>query len=154
MRYVSMLGKLRFWRFRFLLFLFVLVALDSTQLYGQSSTAFTATLSGSIVDPAGGTVSGAKVTLTSPAIGFSRTYLTKETGLYTFTFLPPAVYILEVEAKGFKHYKQEGITLAAGQAPEQNVSLVVGAVTETIEISFSGATCQCGKCQRFGRPIR
>jgi hypothetical protein len=135
MRYVSMLGKLRFWRFRFLLFLFVLVALGSTQLYGQSSTAFTATLSGNIVDPAGGTVSGAKVTLTSPAIGFSRTYLTKETGLYTFTFLPPAVYILEVEAKGFKHYKQEGITLAAGQAPEQNVSLVVGAVTETIEIS-------------------
>ncbi|MGB2679164.1 MAG: TonB-dependent receptor [Candidatus Acidiferrum sp.] len=135
MRYVSMLGKLRFWRFRFLLFLFVLVALDSTQLYGQSSTAFTATLSGSIVDPAGGTVSGAKVTLTSPAIGFSRTYLTKETGLYTFTFLPPAVYILEVEAKGFKHYKQEGITLAAGQAPEQNVSLVVGAVTETVEIT-------------------
>ena len=130
-----MTGRLRFCTVCFLLGALALLFLGGTQLYGQSSTAFTAALNGGIVDPAGGTISGAKVTLTSSGIGFSRTYLTKETGLYTFTFLPPAVYTLEVEAKGFKHYKQEGITLAAGQTAEQNVTLVVGAVTETVEIS-------------------
>jgi len=135
MRYVSMLGKLRFWRFRFLLFLFVLVALGSTQLYGQSSAAFTATLNGSVIDQAGGAVNGAKVTLTSPEIGFSRTFSTEDTGLYTLTFLPPAVYILEVEAPGFKHYKQEGITLAAGQTAGQQVTLSVGGVTERVEVT-------------------
>ena len=130
-----MLGELRFWKFRFLLCLIVLVGLGSAQLYGQSSTAFTATLNGTISDPASAVVNGAKVTLSSPSIAFSRTYVTKDTGLYTFTFLPPAVYSLEVEAAGFKHYKQDGITLAAGQTAEQPVTLTVGAVTEHIEVT-------------------
>src|SRR4029077_957364 len=123
------------WKLRFILGFLALLLLNGKPLYGQSSTAFTATLSGTVLDPAGAAVSGAKVILTSPDIGFSRTYSTKNTGLYTFTFLPPAVYALEVEAPGFKHYKQAGITLVAGQAAEQNVSLVVGAVTDRIEIT-------------------
>jgi hypothetical protein len=129
------LGKLRRFRFRFLLILFVFASLAGAQVYGQSSAAFTATLNGTITDPAASSVNGAKVTLTSSEIGFSRTYVTKEQGLYTFTFLPPAVYVLEVEAPGFKRYKQEGITLAAGQTAEQPVTLTVGAVTESIEVS-------------------
>jgi hypothetical protein len=128
-------GQLRRFRFRFLLILFAFAGLGSAQVYGQSSAAFTATLNGTIIDPAGSSVSGAKVTLTSSEIAFSRTYITKDQGLYTFTFLPPAVYVLEVEAPGFKHYKQEGITLAAGQTAEQPVTLTVGAVTESIEVS-------------------
>ena len=91
---------------------------------GSRPAAFTATLSGRVTDPSGLAVNGAKVTLTSPDLGFSRTYSTGDTGLYNFTFLPPASYALEVEAPGFKQYKQEGITLAAGQNAEQQVSLV------------------------------
>jgi|HubBroStandDraft_4_1064222.scaffolds.fasta_scaffold00546_7 hypothetical protein len=112
-----------------------LLSLSGKQLYGQSSSAFTATLSGTVTDPAGGAVNGAKVTLTSPEIGFARTYSTKDAGLYTFTFLPPASYTLEAEAPGFKHYKQLGITLAAGQSAEQPVTLAVGAVTEQVEVT-------------------
>jgi hypothetical protein len=130
-----MSGRKASWKLRFLLAALGLLFLNGRALYGQSSTAFTAILSGSIVDPLGASVSGAKVTLASPGIGFSRTYSTKDTGLYTFTFLPPAVYILEVEAPGFKHYRQAGITLIAGQAAEQNVGLVVGAVSEQIEVT-------------------
>jgi hypothetical protein len=125
----------RSWKLQFILGFLALLLLSGRPLYGQSSSAFTATLSGSVVDPAGASVNGAKVILTSPEIGFSRTYSTKDTGLYAFTFLPPAAYVLEVEAPGFKHYKQVGITLVAGQAAEQNVGLVVGAVTDKIEIT-------------------
>jgi hypothetical protein len=119
----------------FLLFVLALLFVSGKSVYGQSSTAFTSTLNGSVIDPSGGAVNGAKVTLTSPEIGFTRMYTTKDSGLYTFTFLPPAVYTLEVQATGFKHYKQMGITLTAGQAAEQQVSLTVGAVTENIEIT-------------------
>jgi hypothetical protein len=125
----------RSWIFRFLFCALALLLLSGKPLYGQSSSAFTATLSGSVLDPAGAAVSGAKVILTSPEIGFSRTYSTAASGLYTFTFLPQSTYSLEVEAQGFKHYKQAGITLVAGQAAEQNVGLVVGAVTDKIEIT-------------------
>lgn len=130
-----MSGKLRFWKLRFLLCALALLLLSNKPLYGQSSAAFTATLNGTISDPAGAVVNGAKVTLTSSAIGFSRTYVTTDTGLYTFTFLSPAVYVLQVEASGFKVYKQEGITLAAGQTAEQPVTLTVGSVSEHIEVS-------------------
>ncbi len=130
-----MSGKERFWKVGFLLCALVVLLLSGKPLCAQSSSAFTATLSGSVLDPSGSAVNGAKVTLTSTEIGFSRTYSTKDTGLYTFTFLPPAVYTLEVEVSGFKHYKQEGITLAAGQAAEQQVQLTVGAITESVQVT-------------------
>ena len=104
-------------------------------VYGQSSAAFTATLSGRVTDPAGLAVKGATVTLTSPEQGILRTSSTEDAGLYIFTFLPAGVYVLEAKAPGFKQYRQEGITLAAGQSAEQQVSLVVGALTESIEVT-------------------
>jgi len=112
-----------------------LVFLSGKPLYGQGSQAITATLSGTVTDPAGLAVSGAKVTLTSPERGISWKYSTEVTGGYTFTLLPQSVYTLEVGAPGFKVYRQEGIALVAGQAATQNVSLVVGAVTQTIEVT-------------------
>lgn len=129
-----MLGKIRFRDACFLLCAFALLILGSAQVFAQSQ-AITASLSGSILDPSGLAVSNAKVTLTSPERGLSRAATTDANGLYSFTLLPPSAYSLEVEAAGFKHYRQGGISLDAGQTAEQNVSLVVGAVTENIEIS-------------------
>ena len=127
--------KVSSWKLSFVLGALALLFLSGKPLYAQSSTAFTATLSGSVADPTGAAVNGAKVTVTSVELGFSRTYSTKDTGLYTFTFLPASVYTLDVEASGFKHYKQAGITLAAGQNAEQNISLTVGAMSENVEVT-------------------
>ncbi|MGC1684187.1 MAG: TonB-dependent receptor [Candidatus Acidiferrales bacterium] len=119
----------------FLLGALAILFLSCRPVYGQSSTAFTATLGGRITDPAGLAIKGATVTVTSAELGISRTSSTGDTGLYTFTFLPAGVYSLEAKAPGFKGYKQDGITLAAGQSAEQEVSLVVGAVTESVEVA-------------------
>ena len=148
-----MSGKEHSWKPRILFCALAVLYLSGKQLYGQSSSAFTATLSGGVIDPAGAAINGAKLTLTSPEIGFSRTYSTKDTGLYTFTFLPPAVYTLEVEAPGFKHYKQVGITLAAGQTAEQQVKLTVGAVTQEVYSHCTSAARQYRQRQYFGGPI-
>ena len=53
----------------------------------------------------------------------------------TFLLSCLRVLRLEVKAPGFKQYRQEGITLAAGQNAEQQVSLVVGALTESIQVT-------------------
>src|ERR1700727_1260999 len=104
-------------------------------LYGQSSAAFTATLSGRVIDPSGLALKDATVTLTNSDLGISRTSSTGENGLYTFTFLPAGVYALETRTSGFKQYRQEGITLAAGQSAEQEIRLTGGAVTESVEVT-------------------
>jgi Carboxypeptidase regulatory-like domain/TonB dependent receptor len=96
---------------------------------------YTAALSGTIVDPQGNPVSGAKVRLTNPERAITREYTTENSGSYLFPQLPPAAYTLEVEAAGFKHYKQAGITLAAGQTADQEVKLALGAVTEEVTVT-------------------
>src|SRR5580700_8393960 len=123
------------WTLRFLLVALALLFVGGNPLYGQSSAAFTATLSGRVTDPAGLAVKGATVTLASPEQGISRTSSTEDAGLYVFTFLPPSVYTLETRIAGFKQYRQDGITLAAGQNAEQPISLVVGALTDSIQVT-------------------
>jgi Carboxypeptidase regulatory-like domain len=123
--------------YRKLLFLAGMLAillLAVAPVHAQNAT-LSASLAGTVTDPAGAAINGAKVTLTSPERGTSWTYATQGVGLYSFTLLPPATYTLVVEASGFKRYTQAGITLAAGQVAEQNVQLTVGAVTQNIEVT-------------------
>ncbi|MFZ1973002.1 MAG: TonB-dependent receptor [Candidatus Acidiferrales bacterium] len=130
-----MSGRERSWKLGMLLGALAILLFCGKPLYGQSSAAFTATLNGSVTDPAGLAVKGATVTLTSSDKGVSRTTTTGDTGLYTFTFLPAGEYTLEAKASGFKQYKQQGITMTAGQTAEQAVRLTVGAVTESVEVT-------------------
>jgi len=129
-----MSGKARSWKQMILAVILAALTLTAGQVYGQSQ-AITATLSGTVLDPTGQTVSGSKITLVSPERGISRTYVTTDTGFYSFTLLPPATYRLQVEAPGFKHYRQDGIELIPGQTAVQNVGLLVGAVSENIEVT-------------------
>jgi hypothetical protein len=121
------------WKLRFMFAALTLLLAAGGPLFGQSQ--ITASLSGIVFDPSGQAVSGARVTLTNYSQGTTRSFTTQDSGLYAFTLLPPADYVLEVEAPGFKHSKQEGITLAAGQSANQNVNLVIGAVSENVEVT-------------------
>jgi Carboxypeptidase regulatory-like domain/TonB dependent receptor len=112
--------------------LFVLIG--SQSFYGQNQEV-AATLKGTVMDSTGLPINGAKVTLTSAQNGIVRTYATQDSGLFTFTLLPPAVYSLEVNVTGFKDYKARAISLGAGQTVQQNVRLTVGSTSETIEVT-------------------
>jgi hypothetical protein len=43
--------------------------------------------------------------------------------------------VLDVKSPGFKDYRQTGITLEMGHAAGIKVTMTVGAVTETVEVS-------------------
>ena len=101
----------------------------------NAQTQYSAAISGTVIDPSGAAVSGAKVTVSSPERGITHDYTTESNGFYLFSQLPPGVYNLDVEVAGFKHFKQEGITLAAGQTADQPVALEVGAVTEEVSVT-------------------
>src|SRR5580704_17820927 len=112
----------------------LLVLTGSRPVYGQNQEV-AATLNGTVTDPAGLPVNGAKVTLSSAQIGIVRTYTTQDGGLFSFSLLPPAIYSLQVENSGFKANKQQGITLDAGQTAQQNVRLTVGSTSEKVEVT-------------------
>ena len=85
----------------------------------SQTRAVTATLSGTVSDPSGGVLPGAKISLTSSERSITRSYITDTNGAYVISQLPPSIYSLEVTVAGFKTYKQDGIELAAGQSAEQ-----------------------------------
>ena len=88
-----------------------------------------------ITDPTGSVVPEAKVTLSSPERGITRTFTTGAQGNYSFSQLAPSTYQLTIQAKGFNQYIQNGITLDAGQSASQDITLTVGSVDQQVVVS-------------------
>jgi Carboxypeptidase regulatory-like domain/TonB dependent receptor len=112
------------------------IMFGATRLSAQSQ-AFTATINGTVTDRSGSVVTGAKITLTSVERGIARTFVTRDSGTYTITLLPPADYSLKVEQPGFQTYEQRGISLAAGASATQDIVLSVGAISQEVVVSDS-----------------
>jgi Carboxypeptidase regulatory-like domain len=94
---------------------------------------------GTVTDPSGAVVTGAKVTATEAGTGFSRTVITSAEGFYAIPSLRPSNYNLSVLAAGFRNFTQTGIRLEADQSATVNVRLDLGATTETVSIVANGA---------------
>jgi hypothetical protein len=92
---------------------------------------------GIVTDTTGAAVAGAKVTATETDTGLSRSVNSGTEGFYTVPSLRPTVYKITVEAPGCRQFTQEGITLEADQKVTVNFKLVVGTVTETIDVNAS-----------------
>src|SRR5713226_1350059 len=76
----------------------------------------TATLSGTVTDPQGLAVKGAKVTVTNIATGAERSAETDDTGHYTLVGLPPGQYKLSVDGgASFAAYQNASIVLTVGE---------------------------------------
>ena len=96
----------------------------------------TSSVQGTVKDPSGAVVSAATVELTSPALfGGKVTVTTDSSGYYRFGDLRPGMYEMSVTKTGFSTYKQTGIDLAVGRGPTIDVSLKVGAASETVEVT-------------------
>jgi hypothetical protein len=120
-------------RTRNTLFLWVLAAAFLVSAAVAQET--TAGIQGTVKDQQGAVVSGATVELTSPSLIGTKSTKTDSSGKYQFSALPPGTYELSVTAPNFKTVKQTNLDLAAGRLPIIDVSLQVGTVGETIEVS-------------------
>lgn len=116
---------------------FVLLSLAGT-LAGlevlQAQTA-SATLQGTITDPAGGVVPGAEVTAELVATGFKRQAVSDDTGTYFLNFLPVGNYTLTVELPGFKTAQRSNVVLEIGQVRTVDFRLEVGELLEIVEVT-------------------
>ena len=100
----------------------------------------TTSLRGTIMDKSGAVVSGATVKLTEPNLGVQRSVVTTASGAYEFLSLQPGTYVLRAEAPGFRAHDQSNIQLLVNNPTTLNVTLQVGATTETVEVSALGET--------------
>ncbi len=95
----------------------------------------TAGIQGYIKDASGAAIPQATVELTSTALIGGKKGQTDSSGYYRFAFLPPGEYTLTVSAANFRTYKQTGINLEVGRLPSIDVQLVIGAMTEVVEVT-------------------
>lgn len=101
-----------------------------------------ATLNGTITDPSGATVPGATVTIKNLSTGEPRTVTASTDGGFVAPFLPVGEYSVTVSHPGFKSKTQTGITLTTDQVATVNISLEVGAVTQSVEVTGSAQVLQ------------
>ncbi len=120
------------------LFLVVGIVLLSANAYSQG----TASIVGTVTDPSGGVIPGAKVTITSVETGLIRSTSTNTAGAYAARELSIGHYNVRVEATGFKAYEQTGLTLSVNDTVRADVALQVGGLTELVTVEANALQIQ------------
>jgi hypothetical protein len=95
-------------------------------------------ISGTVLDPGGAVVAGAKITATEASSGVRRATLTDVKGFYSFPALRVGRYDLEIDAAGFGAYKRSAIMVDTDSAVRVDATLAVGPVQEMVTVSGEG----------------
>jgi hypothetical protein len=117
----------------------VIVSLSLNTTSVRAQTASSGSVTGQVSDPQGAIVSGADVTLTDTSTKSVLTTTSNDAGRYNFPVVNPGVYDLVVSRQGFKTAKFSGQKVSIGAVLTVNVSLEVGALTETVVITSAMA---------------
>jgi outer membrane receptor protein involved in Fe transport len=115
-----------------------------SRVFAQGGTS-TASLSGKIVDATGARLPGVTVTLTNVGTNQSRTAVSNAEGLYRIAGLQPGNYSLTAELQGFAIFKREQITLNVGSAVDEDVTLRISGVEESITVSGASPIVESAK---------
>lgn len=110
----------------------VLALAFASPLYAQRSDR--ATISGVVMDEQGSPVPGATVTIRNEDTGVETVQVSNAAGAYTSPPLVLGRYTVTVDLEGFKRSVTTGILLQGGDAIRHDVTMQVGALTETVEV--------------------
>src|ERR1700722_6250209 len=92
-------------------------------------------LVGNVKDASGAVIGGATVTLTKKETAQSRGATTGAAGDSDFPTSPTGAYQVKVAKEGFSPQTQEGIVVAANDTMRVDITLHLGAVSETVTVS-------------------
>ena len=108
----------------------------------------TATLSGTVVDPQGLAVRGAKVTVTNAATGAERSIAVDDNGRYIFIGLTPGRYKMSVEGgANFGVFHNDSIIVTVGEDATFNPRLDIKGVTQTVMVTTETAAIETSKTE-------
>src|ERR1044072_2137028 len=100
---------------------------------------FTGAIIGSITDPSGAAVPNAKLKATEQSSNLVSETESDVRGSYFFPSLRPGTYRIEAEASGFRKLIHPNLEVRVNDRLEVNLSMVLGAVSESVEVSAAPA---------------
>jgi len=112
----------------------------------------TGQISGYVRDASQAVVAGATVIVTNQGNGDQRTIVTNANGYYVITNLQVGTYSVAAETAGFKKTVQSGVVLDSAAKVNVDLTLTVGQITESVEVSASAAQVQTETAQ-VGRVV-
>jgi hypothetical protein len=112
---------------------FLLVLAGGFSLYGQTTGA--GTISGTVVDPSGGAVPDATVSIKNMATGIDRPLSTNSAGIYVAQFLQPGSYEISVSKQGFAKAVRKDVSVQVGQSVTQNFSMEIQTTAEAVTVT-------------------
>src|SRR5882724_11063715 len=106
----------------------------------------TATLAGTVADPSGAALKGAKVTVTNAATGATRTVVSDDSGRYNLVGLPPGQYKMSVDGgANFAVYENPSLTLTVGENASFDPQLVLKGQQQSIVVTAETAPIETTK---------
>src|SRR5713101_7101568 len=112
----------------------------------------TGSVRGTVLDPSGAVVQSASVSARQTETGLTRSAMTDHSGAYVLLELPVGHYQLQVEARGFQTYVQQGIILNVNETATIPVRLVVGAESQQVQVVADAQLIQ-GTVTSLGKAV-
>jgi len=116
---------------RLVLGLLLLSTAGFAQVYGE--------INGNLLDSTQSMLSGGRITAKNQATGQARQALSTEAGYFSLPFLSPGRYDVSAELAGFKAATRRDVVVQIDVKTRVDLTLVVGAVTETVEVVDTAA---------------
>ncbi|HZM89806.1 MAG TPA: TonB-dependent receptor [Blastocatellia bacterium] len=118
----------------FFMFVAILAGLTAPlKINAQSTSA----VQGRVVDPDGGVVKGAKITLRNQATNLVRVGETDDEGIYQVAALPAGTYRIEAAAVGFKTGIVESLPVEVARSVVQDFQLRIGDISQEVTVTPS-----------------
>src|SRR5690349_654946 len=106
-------------------------------LLAFSATSFAqgiGTIYGTVTDPSGAAIAGAKVEAVLTDRGTTRNGITGATGEYVFSAMPIGAYEVRISATGFQQSRRT-LTLDANQNVRADAALTVGSINDSVTVT-------------------
>jgi hypothetical protein len=95
----------------------------------------TSTIEGIVKDKQGATIAAARIRVINSELAIDRTTMTESDGNYRVSALPPGNYEVRADKEGFQSEVIKGLELTLNRTLTFDISLQVGAVSQTVEVS-------------------
>ena len=116
------------------------IALQTASIISAQTA--TGAIQGTISDPSGGVIIGARVTLTEQQTSQKRSDATDATGFFQFRALSPGAYRLDVEQSRFARQSLVNIPLQVAEIRTIDLSLNPGTLEQSITVESSAQMLQ------------
>jgi len=100
-----------------------------------SAQTFRGTILGTVTDPSGAVIAGAKVTVKNVGTGLERTTETSADGSYSLPELPIGTYTVTVTQTGFETFVTTGVVVDVSSERRVNAAMKTGQISTKVEVT-------------------